>query len=450
MSQSTQMLDLIAEHLATVIDELPPVERTILDERMLINHRRTLEDIGQEYGLTRERVRQKQSDLQRKIASCIGPTGRQAASLIADDLDLIDTYDKFERSVRLAVPHAEERIRRLLMLVLIDVADFKLIDGKLVCNRAFTYVKPVKKLAQVLADSCGLFDREELIDAFPEQGLRRHFMWFQQECGFHEMFGLLALRRTRKAKLKAALVSLGRPATRPELAEMCGLTNKIASAALSSIPEIVRISRTQWALKDWGLREYKGIVEEIVDYISREGGTASVEPLVEDIAQRFDVKKWSVRAYMQTPKFHMENGKIGLAGQLSPSMRPLDEVIHGYDDQNRAYWTFPVLERYFRGYSVVGLPFEIASHLGCPQDDATTLQVQNLPGCRNLTIQWYLSSTTKASIGFVRDALERLNLSAGQQVRLTLIKQGVVELNWHPSPNCFKPNSANAGIANSE
>ena len=427
------MLDLIAEHLATVVDELPPVERTILDERMLINHRRTLEDIGQEYGLTRERVRQKQSDLRRKIASCIGPTGRRAASQIAEDLDLIDTYGKFERSVRRAVPHAEERIRRVLMLVLIDVADFKLIDGKLVCNRAFTYVKPVKKLARGLADSCGLFDQDELISAFPEQELRHHFMWFQQECGFHEMFGLLALRDTRKAKLKAALVSLGRPATRPELAEMCGLTNKIASAALSSIPEIVRISRTQWALKDWGLREYKGIVEEIVDYISKEGGIASVEPLIEDIAQRFDVKKWSVRAYMQTPKFQMVDGRIRLADQVSPTMRTLADVVHGFDDKGRAYWTFPVLERYFRGYSIVGVPFEIAASLGCPVDDATTLRIHNLPGCRDLTIQWYLSSTTKASIGFVRDALTRLNLTTQQFARLTLVQQGVVELNWHPS-----------------
>ncbi|MCY3858993.1 MAG: hypothetical protein OXG25_08795 [Gammaproteobacteria bacterium] len=438
------MLDLIAEHLATEIEKLRPVERTILDDRMLINHRRTLEDIGQEYGLTRERVRQKQSDLARKIASCIGPTGRKAASQIAEDLDLIDTYDKFERSVRRAVPHAQERIRRVLMLVLIDVADFKLIDGKLISNRAFSYVKRLKKLAQVIADSCGLFDREELLDAFGEQDIRHHFIWFQQECGFHEMFGLLALRDTRKAKLKAALISLDRPATRPELADMCGLTNKIASAALSSIPEIVRISRTQWALKDWGLREYKGIVEEIVDYITNEGGIASVDPLIEDIAQRFEVKKWSVRAYMQTPKFHMVDGRIRLAGLVSPPIRPLSDVVHGYDDKGRAYWTFPVLERYFRGYSVVGVPFEVAAFLGCPPDDATTLQIDNLPNCRALTIQWYLSSTTKVSIGFVRDALERLNVNTGHSVRLTLVQQGVVELNWHPSPTSSESNASEA------
>ena len=428
------MLASVVEQLTILIEGLHPVERTILDERLLLDQRRTLEDIGQEYGLTRERVRQIQSDLVRNIDSCIGHTGRNVALQIAENLDLIDSYDKFELRVLQVAPYAEERTRRVLIHTLVDIADFKLIDGKIVGKRAFDYAKQVKKLAQTLADSCGLFNREELIEAFPEDGLRRHFLWFQQECGFHEMFGLLALRRTRKAKLKAALTFLGRPATRPELAQMCGLTNKIASAALSSIPEIVRISRTQWALKDWRLREYKGIVEEIVDYISSEGGIASVEPLIEDIAQRFDVKKWSVRAYMQTPKFRMNEGMIRLADHDPPRMRPLSDVVHGYDDQHRAYWTFPVLERYFRGYSVVGLPCEIASYLGCPPDGTTTLQVRNLPGCRDLTIQWYLSSTTKASIGFVRVALERLNLRVGQQARITLIQQGLVELNWHPDP----------------
>ena len=426
-------LDAVTDHLNRLIGELQPVEQTILDERLLVNQPRTLEDIGQEYGLTRERVRQIQSELERNIASCVGDRGRNAALQFAENLDFIDSYDKFELHVRRATPHANMRTRRVLTHSLMEIADYKLIDGTVVHKRAFSYVDQIKKLAQTHADSCGLFEREKLIQAFPEHRLRPHFIWFQQQCGFHEMFGMFALRRTRKAHLKAALMSLGRPATRPELAQMCGLTNKIASAALSSIPDIVRISRTQWALKDWQLREYKGIVEEIVDYISREGDVASVEPLIDDIAQRFDVKKWSVRAYMQTPKFHMVNGTIRLADQISPTMHPLADVVHGYDDERRAYWTFPVLERYFRGYSVVGLPFEIAAYLGCPPDDAITLEIQNLPACRELTLQWYLSSTTKASIGFIRDALERLNLSVGQFARLTLVQKGVVELNWHPS-----------------
>lgn len=440
------MFDTVTQHLEALLSELHPVEKTILDERLWVDQPRTLEDIGQEYGLTRERVRQKQSELERKIESCVGQTGRNAASAIAEDLDLIDSYGKIELQVERAIPDANERVRRVVTHSLIDFAGYQLVDGSVVSNRVFTYVEQVKKLAKELSDTCGLIDREELISAYPGNVLLNHFVWFQRHCGFHEMFGMLALRRTRKAKLKAALLSLGRPATRPELAEMCDLTNKIASAALSSIPEIVRISRTQWALRDWGLHEYRGIVEEIVDYINREGGVADVEPLIEEISQRFDVKKWSVRAYMQTPKFHMRNGAIQIAKQTSATMRSLVEVVHGHDDKERPYWTFPVLERYFRGYSVVGVPFEIAEYLGCPPDDATTLEVRNLTGCHDLTIQWYLSSTTKASIGFVRDALERQSLSVGQCARLTLIRQGVVELNWHPSISCGPAKDNNAHV----
>ena len=427
------MFDTVTQHLEALLSEMHPVEHTILDERLWVTQPRTLEDIGQAYGLTRERVRQKQSELERKIDSCFGRVGREAASQLAQDLDLIDSYVKIELQIRAATPHVGDRVRRVVTHSLIDLAGYKIIDGSVVSRRAFSYVQQLKKLAKTYADTCGLIDPDQLIAAHPDDELRHHFVWFQKQCGFHEMFGMLALRSTRKAKLKAALLSLGRPATRPELAAMCGLTNKIASAALSSIPEIIRISRTQWALQDWGLHEYRGIVEEIVNYIDRDGGISKVEPLIEEIAQRFDVKKWSVRAYMQTPKFDMRDGIVRVAEETSTSLRPLSDVVHGHDDKQRPYWTFPVLERYFRGYSVVGLPFEIAAYLGCPPDDATTLEVRNLPGCHRLTIQWYLSSTTKASIGFVRDALERQKLSEGQCARLTLVREGVVELNWHPS-----------------
>ena len=426
------MLDSVANHLEALLRELHPVEETILNERMWLDHPRSLEDIGATHDITRERVRQQQSDLERKIDSCIGSAAKDAAPLLVEELDLIDSYATVEQHVQRALPHAHETVQRVFVHSMIRFAGYTYHDGAIVSNQALSLVKQLKTLAQSAADNCGLIDREKLISALPDQALRRHFVWFKQQCGLQDTFGMLALRCTRKAKLKAALLTLGRPATRPELAEMCDLTNKIASAALSSIPEIVRISRTQWALRDWGLHEYRGIVEEIVTYINREGGTAKVDPLIEEVAQRFDVKKWSVRAYMQTAKFHMRDGLISVTDHSSPTMRPLDDVIHGHDHRGRPYWTFPVLERYFRGYSIVGVPFEIAEFLGCPKDGAAKLKVCNLVGCRDLTIQWYLSSTTKASIGFVRDALERLHLSESQLARLTLVREGTVELNWHP------------------
>lgn len=427
------MLDAVTDDLNALLSELHPIEKTILDERLWLSKPRTLEDIGQSYDVTRERVRQKQSELERKIKSCFGTDGENAAKKLANELDLVDSYEKVELHIQRVAPLADERVRRILVQSLIQFADYRRIDDTVVSKFAFASVNQIRKLARAHADSCGLIDRDKFLAALPQDALRRHFSWFQQQCEFHDMFGMLALRPTRKAKLKAAILVLGRPASRPELANMCSFSNKITSAALSSIPEIVRISRTQWALKDWRLHEYRGIVEEIVDFIRRNDGIAAIDPLIEEIAQRFDVKKWSVRAYLQTAKFHMHDGMVREALQTSLTMRPLAKVVDGFDDKGRPYWTFLVVERYFRGYSVVGLPFEIAAYLGCPPDDATTLSVQNLKGCRNLSIQWYRSSTTRASVGFLRDALERLNLTEGQFVRMTLVREGVVEMNWHPS-----------------
>ncbi len=427
------MLDSAANNLDTILRELRPVEKTILDERLWVEEPRTLEDIGNAFGLTRERVRQKQTELERKIEACFSESSKTAMLTLAENMDDIHPYSQVDAQIHEAVPDASPRAHRILIRSLLAFAEFTTVNGVLISKHALDSVARMKSVVQENADTCGLIDREQLFHTIPELTLRRHFRWFLQQCGLHEIFGMFTLRVTRKAKLKAALLALGRPATRPELAEMCGLTNKIASATLSSMPEIVRISRTQWAPTAWGLHEYRGIVQEIVDYISRAGGVAEVEPLIEDIADRFDVKRWSVRAYMQTPKFQMRDGLIQVAPHTSQHMKPLSEVVHGYGEEGLPYWTFPVLERYFRGYSIVGVPFEIAAYLGCPPDGATTLKLRNVPDCRHLTIQWYLSSTTKASIGFVRDALERQNLSAGQIARLTLAGEGEVELHAHAS-----------------
>ena len=427
------MLDSIANKLDTLVRELRPIEKSILDERLWVEEPRTLEDIGKAFGLTRERVRRKQNELEQKIEACFNESGKTAILELAENVDVVDAYSQVVAQIRRSAPHASPKVHRILIYSLIDFAAYTTINGVLISKHAIDAMEKMKSVARENADACGLIDREQLIDTIPGLALRRHFRWFLQQCGLREIFGMFTLRVTRKAKLKAALLALGRPATRPELAEMCSLTNKIASAALSSMPEIVRISRTQWALADWGLHEYRGIVEEIVDYISRAGGVAEVEPLIEDIADQFDVKRWSVRAYMQTPKFQMRDGLIQVAPQTSQHMKPLSEVVHGYGNEGLPYWTFPVLERYFRGYSIVGVPFEIAAYLGCPRDGATTLKLRNIPDCRHLTIQWYLSSTTKASIGFVRDALERQNLAAGQMARLTLVGEREVELHAHTS-----------------
>ena len=59
-------------------------------------------------------------------------------------------------------------------------------------------------------------------------------------CGLLRLSGLLALRDTAKARARAALISIGRPATKEEVAQQCGLDPTRAAAQLSAMDDVVR------------------------------------------------------------------------------------------------------------------------------------------------------------------------------------------------------------------
>ncbi len=429
------MLDLTASRLTELLSDLQPLDITILKERMwLLEKPRALEDIGRTYGITRERVRQRQAEIKRKVESCFDSGFLLTVGELKRHLDIVDSVQVAHDLVNQAVPYTSSEVKRILSHALFERAGYKYVNGALIHPRAQSFIRTLERMVKENVDSYGLMKYQKFLSFIPDDDLNRHVDWFIDACRFHKIFDMIALRLSRNAKLQAALLHFGRPTTRLKLAESVGLTNKMASAALSSMSDVIRVSRTEWALRKWGLHEYRGIVNEIVDYIERHDGSATLEDLINSLSNTFDVKKWSVRAYAQTAKFSIQKGKISLATQTFRSMKPLDEVVHGFDANGLPYWTFIVQERYFRGYSVVGVPFEVASFLGCPPDGATELTIRNLPNARNLTVQWYLTSTTRASIGYIREALEALSLQEGQWARITLVGEKMVDMNWHPAP----------------
>ena len=65
---SAQITALVAERLSELHADLNEKELTILEERLLVEDGRTLQDVGEQYGISRERVRQIEVNLKKKIA----------------------------------------------------------------------------------------------------------------------------------------------------------------------------------------------------------------------------------------------------------------------------------------------------------------------------------------------------------------------------------------------
>ena len=382
--------------------------------------RATLEEVGSQFGVTRERVRQIQKRLEPKIESALGEELHIIASTLQERLEPVIAVDELERRVDLIAPDASATVTTLFRNALIRAMGFTLNGGIYTNDSAEQAIRDVRLYARELADDVGLVQERDLIASLPDQKWQRFWPRLCQRSGLHSFYGSLALRDSAKARAKAALISLGRPATRDEIGAVCGQETNRVGANLSNIPSVVKADRDRWALDQWIDDEYDGIVGEIVQRIEEDGGVTTTERLLREIPAKFNVSPLSVRAYMQTPRFEIRDGSISLASPASIRLRDLDDVIDGRDEDGAPFWTFVVERRYFDGYSVLRVPPEFAKALGCEPDASVDVRIANLPNCRNLSVRWPLASTTGASIGYVAEPLRVLHLQTGDRARVTI------------------------------
>ena len=419
---------LINRRLRETLNALDERQHTVVQTRLVQAPPATLEKVGLQLGVTRERVRQIQVRLEPKIEAALGQELRIVASTLQERLDPLTRADELLRQIDQITPDASETVATLFRNAMIRAMGLTLNDGLYTTDRAEQVIQDVRLQARELADDVGLVQERDLVATLPGEQWRPFWPWLRPRGGLHSFYGSLALRDSAKARAKAALLSLGRPATRHEIGAVCGQEPDRVGAYLSNIPSVVKADRDRWGLRDWIDDEYDGIVGEIVQRIEEDGGVTTTERLLREIPAKFNVSPQSVRAYMYTPRFEIRNGSISLANPASIRLRDLDDVIDGRDQDGAPYWTFVVDSRYFQGYSVVGLPPEFAKALGCEPDSGVDVDVQNLADCRGLSLNWRLATLTGASLGHVAEPLRLLGLQPGAKARVTIVGHRAVTL----------------------
>ena len=83
----------------------------------------------------------------------------------------------------------------------------------------------------------GLLEEEDLRNCLPTLEWNRFFGRLAAHADLHQVRSRLALRDSRKAHVKAAVLEIGRPATKEEIAALVGMTTGQVGAHLSVIPQ---------------------------------------------------------------------------------------------------------------------------------------------------------------------------------------------------------------------
>lgn len=435
--------------LETALESKSVADQMILQYRVLQEPAKTLEEVGSMVGLTRERIRQLQVRLERRIHDSLGNELELLASVLKEELGHWAPEGEVDGRIADLLSAGSSLVKRVFRQTLLRVMGYSLREGVYLDRRASEVVEHVHSFARSLADDVGLVREEQLLAELPDEGWRPLWPWLQKRCGLHEIHGLHGIRDTAKARAKAALISIGHPATRGEISRICGLNETRLGAQLSVIPSVVRASKDRWGLKEWVDDEYDGIVGEILQRIEEDGGTTTTDRLLTELPSKFDVSPNSVRAFMQAPKFVIRDGWISVAKTSLLQLRRLDDVIHGRDHDGDPYWSFVVDARFLDGYSLTGVPPEYAKALGCEPDAGMSVRVTNLVGCRDLSLSWRLASTTGASLGYLARPLQRLGLHPGERAKVAIKGPGLVTLTAAERQNVDPPSpgSADAKLA---
>ncbi len=429
----SSLKSLVSSKAEAILASLNAKERAVLHWRILASKPWTLEGVGVQLGLTRERVRQLQKAVKHRIDTDLGLELAVLASIVKRQLGPVVLANDFHRTLHALGPEASAEGVGLIVHTVQDRLAYSAGAGLHFSPEAMQVVGELKRKARTLADEVNLVDEEELKKGLSDASWLPYWDQLLVRCGFFNHFGVLALRDSNRVRAKAALVAIGRPAARKEIADMCGLSEQRVSSYLSSFKSVVRAGADRWGLADWVDDVYQGIPASIAQRIKEDNGSTSVERLLQELPAKFGIKENSVMAYMHTARFAVQDGFVRFADTSSFAYRPLADVADGHDENGSPFWLFRVEERHFRGYSITGVPMEIAHALGCEPGGKIKVPVINAPGARDLSVIWDLSSTTGISIGYVSDSLRLLGAKEGEKAKIILGRGGKVSLALHKS-----------------
>lgn len=295
-------------------DNLKPHHQTVLERRIIASPPDTLVQVGETVGLSKERIRQIQEKITRKLDVGFGVELDTISRILKAQLGgVASKHDVDSRIDSLIAYDGTPGAALARHAVRSGLRYSKTMNGVCLDQSALAVVQALRSAAPGFVED-GIIDQEGLKTILPEPKWEQNWDLLLKGCGFYEVFGFIAQRDSDKARTKAALLSIGVPATREEIAELCGLSPARVGAYLSSFPSVVRADLSRWGLAEWIQDRYEGIEAEITQRIEEGGGVTTTSRLFKELPDRFGVSRSSVSAYLQGPKFVVhEGGHVTLA-----------------------------------------------------------------------------------------------------------------------------------------
>ncbi len=407
--------------LLPVMRGLTDREHDVFCRRVLAHDTPTLEEVGREFGVTRERIRQLQKRAESAIREALAHSDNRQLAWCLHDLK-IRLGQAFPISMldEVIPSDGSEDAELARSFALWLAGPFHSDDGWLL--REDVSLATLWQHVHCLIEDGGQIEKQAAVAALVDNGI--------VERAAAELIrspkDLIAVGSTLfpwsgsvANKAEVVLQLLGRPATDEELVDHIaeGHSRRSLRNRLMEEERFMRTDRDLFAMRSWGLEEYSGISEEIAERIERAGGEALLEDVVRELLDTFDVAESSVRQYAAAHRFVQDNGFIRVRSDEEiavPAVDPTTVAGVYRPSGDRLLVVFDVTTDILRG-SGRSLSRPIAVALGATPGHEVGFVAE---GPDEVRVMWRLDSASGPTIGSLASSAHRAGAGIGDQLLL--------------------------------
>lgn len=344
--------------LEQVISEFDARDRDIFIRRYTKTIADSLESIGKDYGITRERVRQLDASVHERIEVVFERFGiwQKLLSLFEQNIPFsqfkkaIESFPEFDSVlpvtnasiVNIISAHYRNQFRFEVKdgwVATPSISDAQTLFRTVLSRESNKYgVVPESALIRLIATSSRDMTLETLKNWLRYSGAafyKRHII----------------LKPSKIAMILSVLSIEQRPMSAEEIAVAIRTDTTIAglSNILSSNPETIRVNKDDWGLREWGKKPYVSVRQLIYDKIRGYGGAMNQRQLIDELVDEYFLNIRTVYHYCSEAPFRTVKGIISITDEEGddPVCRLFKEEgleFLDYRDRGGSLWVIGDLE----------------------------------------------------------------------------------------------------------
>ncbi|MBB5957419.1 hypothetical protein FHS29_004014 [Saccharothrix tamanrassetensis] len=422
-----------ASLLDTAFRALDPRAMTILKQRLFADEPVTLDQLGRQLGLTRERVRQIEGKAR---AAMLDALAVGALDMVANAARTMIGYVRPLSDLVLHLPALAgtvESVGRPVWRVIDRLDDaYEIEDGWCVVPTLSAAQDWTRTHLREHANEHGVVhvDDLDLVEtSTPESRGDLAKKWLIT-CGY-VIDGDYVLTRTRSVgDYAAAILSItGSPMSAQELVERFVYERNVGSLknAVALDDRFERVDRDRWALREWGMEAYRGVRSVIREELTKAGGRIDVDTLIERITGKYNVAASSVVAYACTAPFETRQGVVRVAGTSREARKAPERTSRMFRQNHGWVYRVRITHDHLRGSGSVA-SMAVASILGLKYGERRQLESALGPQ----VISW---TGTQPAFGTIRRFLLERDVPADRDVFLVIKDDNTFEVELVAEPS---------------